>query len=147
LGGVAEPGGEEPAGPRRTRFRNGSAEEPTVRSPLVTRSLSPKRLFILGIVIALGVSYLGSVRGYLAQRDELSRQQVALTAMIAERDSIRARLQSLDDPAVAEARARELGFVKVGEKPIRVTGLELAPPAAAPRRTGGGFWSWLPGIF
>jgi cell division protein FtsB len=145
---VPEPPGQEPAAPRRTRFRNGSVEEPTVRSPLVTRSLSPKRLFILGIVVALGVSYLGSVRGYLAQRDELGRQQVALTAMIAERNGIRARLQSLDDPKVAEARARELGYVALGEMPIRVTGLELTPPAAPPRRTGGtGFWSWLPDIF
>lgn len=99
-------------------------------------------------MVALGVSYLGSVRGYLAQRDELGRQQVALTAMIAERDGIRARLESLDDPKVAEARARELGYVEVGELPIRVTGLELAPPAAPPRRTGGGgFWSRLPDIF
>lgn len=94
------------------------------------------------------MSYLGSVRGYLAQRDELGRQQVALTAMLSERDAIRARLQSLDDPKVAEARARELGYVEVGEMPIRVTGLELAPPAAAARRAGGaGFWGWLPDIF
>ncbi len=145
---MPDPPGQEPAVPRRTRFRNGFVEEPPVRSSLVTRTLSPKRLFILGIVVALGVSYLGSVRGYLAQRDELGRQQVALTGMIAERDSIRARLESLDDPKVAEARARELGYVEVGEMPIRVTDLELAPPAAPPRRTGGaGFWSWLPDIF
>lgn len=145
---MPDPPGQEPAVPRRTRCRNGSVAEPTVRSLLVTRSLSPKRLFILGIVIALGVSYLGSVRGYLAQRAELGRQQVALTAMIAERDGIRARLESLDDPKVAEARARELGYVEVGEMPIRVTGLELAPAPPPPRRAGGaGFWSWLPHIF
>lgn len=119
-----------------------------VRRTLVTRTLSPKRLFILGIVIALGLSYLGSVRGYLAQRHELGRQQVALTAMVAERDAIRARLRSLDDPAVAEARARELGYAKPGEISLRVTGLELAPPTPTPRATdAGGFWGWLPAIF
>lgn len=139
---------QEPKARWRTRFRNGSAEGPTARRTLVTRSLSPKRLFILGIVIALGLSYLGSVRGYLAQRNELGRQQVTLTAMVAERDGIRARLRSLDDPTVAEARARELGYAKLGELPLRVTGLELASPAPAARpRGGGGFWEWLPDIF
>jgi cell division protein FtsB len=119
-----------------------------VRRTLVTRSPSPKRLFILGIVIALGLSYLGSVRGYLAQRQELGRQQVALTAMVAERDGIRAQLRSLDDPTVAEARARELGYAKPGEISLRVTGLELTPPAPAPRAPNdGGFWGWLPAIF
>lgn len=118
-----------------------------VRRTPVLRSLSPKRLFILGIVIALLLSYLGSARGYLSQRDELGRQQVALTAMVAERDGIRAQLHALDDPAVAEARARELGYAKPGEIAVRVTGLELAPPAPAPRPRGGGFWEWLPDIF
>ena len=125
--------GQEPGIPRRTRFRNGpsrtAGQEPSSRArcrPNASSPRDPRRP---------GVSYLGSVRGYLAQRDELGRQQVALTALNAERDRIRARLEALDDPEVAEARARELGYVEVGEMPIRVTGLELAPPAAPPRRT------------
>lgn len=97
--------------------------------------------------MALAVSYLGSARGYLAQRHELARQQAALGALRAERDGIHARLKSLDKPAVIEARARELGYIKVGELPLRVTGLESAPRAAHVRRDPGGFWDFLPDVF
>ncbi len=67
--------------------------------------------------------------------------------MRAERDTIRVRLKSLDNPAVIEARARELGYAKPGELPLRVTGLEPAPPAAVVRRDQGGFWDFLPDLF
>ncbi len=93
------------------------------------------------------MSYLGSARGYLAQRHELGRQQVALGSLREQRDMIHARLKSLDNPAVIEARARELGYTKPDEIPLRVTGLELAPPAPVVRRDHGGFWDFLPNIF
>jgi cell division protein FtsB len=111
--------------------------------------LTTKRLFILGIIVALAVSYLGSARGYLAQRHELAKQQVALGGMRAERDAIRAHLKSLDtNPAVIEARARELGFTKPGELPLRVTDLDLTRPTPPPpARNDGGFWDFLPDIF
>lgn len=67
--------------------------------------------------------------------------------MRAERDTIRARLKSLDTPAVIESRARELGFAKPGELPLRVTGLERTPPAPVVRRDDGGFWDFLPDVF
>jgi cell division protein FtsB len=118
-----------------------------IRSPPVLNSLTPKRLFIVGIVAALAISYLGSARGYLAQRQELGKQHAALGAMRAERDAIRARLKSLDNPAVVEARARELGYAKLGELPLRVTDLELTPPARVVRRPDDGFWDFLPDLF
>ena len=138
---------QEPRAPWRTPFRRRTARVRRVRRRPVTKSLTPKRLFILGLVVALSVSYLGSARDYLAQRNELGRQQVALGAMRTERDTIHARLKSLDNPAVIEARARELGYTKLGELPLRVTGLELTPPAAVVRRDHGGFWDFLPDIF
>ena len=97
--------------------------------------------------MALAVSYLGSARGYLAQRHELGRQQVALGALRMERDTIHARLKSLDNPSVIEARARELGYTKPGEIPLRVTGLDLTPPAPVVNRHHGGFWDFLPNVF
>lgn len=120
----------------------GSPPERIVATP----SLSPKRLFLVGIVVALGVSYVGSVRDYLSQRDELARQQTEYAALVVERNTIRARLDSDKNPAVVEARARELGYVKLGEMPLRVTGLEREPPKPAPRPDGGGFWDWLPDL-
>ncbi len=118
-----------------------------IRRSLVTNSLTPKRLFIIGIVVALVASYLGSARGYVAQRHELGKQQAALGAMRAERDMIRVRLKSLDTAAVIEARARELGFARPGELPLRVTGLERTPPAPVVRRDERGFWDFLPDVF
>lgn len=67
--------------------------------------------------------------------------------MRAERDAIGTRLKSLDTPAVIEARARELGYTKLGEVPLRVTGLESAAPTPVVRRDTGGFWEFLPDIF
>ncbi len=93
------------------------------------------------------MSYLGAVRGYLEQRHELARQQVALRSMVDQRESIRARLAQLKNPSVVEARARELGYVMPGERPLRVTGLEHTPRPAAPRHDTGGFWGWLPDLF
>ena len=93
------------------------------------------------------MSYLGSARGYLAQRHELGRQQAALGALRVERDTIHARLKSLDNPAVIEARARELGYTKPDEIPLRVTGLDLTAPAPVLRRRHGGFWDFLPNVF
>lgn len=120
--------------------------DPAPKRTDASPSLTPKRLFILGIVVALGVSYLGSVRDYLSQRDELARQQAEYAALVAERNTIRTRLGSDKNPAIVEARARELGYVKLGEMPLRVTGLELQPPAPPARRDGGGFWDWLPDL-
>lgn len=114
---------------------------------LVPRSLTPKRLFIVGIVAALALSYLGAIRGYVSQRQDLATQQIGLSALIQERDAIRARLDSLQNPAIIEARARELGYTKPGELAVRVTDLELARPTPAPRDSGGGFWDFLPDIF
>ena len=102
---------------------------------------------MLGIVVALAISYLGSARGYLAQRKELGRQQIALGAMRAERDQIHARLKSLGDAAVMESRARELGYIKAGEVPLRIKGLDVTPPAPVVHRDNGGFWDFLPNIF
>jgi len=131
----------------RTPSSSGPRWGPPVRSSPVTRSLTPKRLFVLGIVIALAVSYLGSVRGYLEQRHELARQQIALRAMIDQREHIQARLAQLTNPSVVEARARELGYVMPGEIPLRVTGLERAAKQEPAPSGGGGFWGWLPDVF
>ncbi len=104
---------------------------------------TPKRLFILGIVVALVASYVGPIRGVLSQRGELARQQTALAKLLDERDRVQAQIKSLDDSAVIEARARQLGYTKQGETPYRVSGLERPKPPVA-RRDEGSFWDWLP---
>ena len=93
------------------------------------------------------MSYLGSAKGYLSQREDLRRQEASLAALRAQRDLIKARLAAIDTPSVSLARARELGLVQPGEVPIRVTGLDkLTRPAPPQPARGGGFWSWLPAL-
>jgi cell division protein FtsB len=112
---------------------------------------SLKRIFLLLLVVAIGVSYVGPVRGYLGQRDELRRQQLALIALEAKRDRLAKRLDSLRLVPVLEARARELGMFRPGERAFRVVGLERRPPRPAPKPapTGGrsGIFGWIPRPF
>jgi cell division protein FtsB len=98
------------------------------------------------VIVALVVSYVGPIHGVLTQRAELKRQQDALAAMIAEREAIQAQRESLDDPAVIEARARQLGYARPGEIPYRVSGLE-PPPQPAVHRDDSSFWDFLPDLF
>lgn len=46
-----------------------------------------------------------------------------------------------------EARARQLGYTKPGEVPLRIKGLDVTPPAPIVHRDDGGFWDFLPNIF
>jgi cell division protein FtsB len=112
---------------------------------------SLKRIFLLLLVGAIAVSYVGPVRGYLGQRDELRRQQLALIALEAKRDRLANRLDSLRQVPVLEARARELGMFRPGERAFRVVGLERRSPRPAPKpaATGGrsGIFSWIPRPF
>ncbi|MCU0308264.1 MAG: septum formation initiator family protein [Thermoleophilia bacterium] len=104
------------------------------------------RLLAIGVLIGILVAYVGPVREYLSAREELRRHQVQLTAAQQERDRIGARLRALREPAVLEARARELGMVRPGEKPFVVKGLPPAgarPAPAPPAGDGGGVLGWL----
>lgn len=76
--------------------------------------------------MALVVSYAGPIRGYRAKRADLRSQQIALRALITERDGLRQELRQIQKPAVMEARARELGFMKRGEVQYRITGSDGA---------------------
>ncbi len=76
------------------------------------------------------------MRGYRERQAELRSQEVALKELIAQRDRARVRIRSIDNPAVLEARARQLGYMKPGEIPFRVTGLESASGTT-------GIWDWI----
>ncbi len=63
---------------------------------------------------------MGPVHGYLSQRQELAAEQRNLDVLIARRDALRRQIQALDRDDVLEARARELGMVKPGERSFLV---------------------------
>ena len=66
--------------------------------------------------MGLVVGYVGPVRGYLAQRSEFATEQAGLARLETARDRLVRRLDALNDPVVLEVVARELGFVRPGER-------------------------------
>lgn len=102
-----------------------------------------KRLLALGLLIGILGAYIGPVRSYMGAKADLRRHQEELAAAVEQRDHIAARLRALREPAVLEARARELGMVRPGEKPFIVRGLRATPPPAPPTRERGGILGWL----
>ena len=76
-----------------------------------------------GILTALMLGYIGPVRGYLDQRAELRDEQAKL-AMLEQRARHAAHASSprWTRPPVLEARARQLGLVKPGERAFLVRG-------------------------
>lgn len=101
---------------------------------------------LLGIVTAVLVSYVGPVRGYLAQRTELASQRAALADLRERRDHLSEQLTAISRPEVLERRARELGLALPGERTYVVRG--LPPPAgttAVPEEDDGdGLLGWVP---
>jgi hypothetical protein len=93
------------------------------------------------------IGYLGPVTGYLGQRSELRDERAKLARLEERRDAFRAQLAALNEPAVLEARARELGMIEPGERAFVVTGA-LDPPPSERQDTGGdgGIFGWLPGV-
>lgn len=107
--------------------------------------LQPRRLFLLGLLAALVISYVGPVRGYRTRQAELRQQEIELRNLVKERDRIRERLAKSNTRAAIEARAREIGFIKPGEIQYRVEG--LGPPSApSSTKAAGGLGSWFPTV-
>ena len=70
----------------------------------------------MGLLVGVLAGYVGPVRGYLAQRSELRREQAHLRQLEAQRDRLARRLTALDDPVVLEVVAREKNLVRPGER-------------------------------
>ena len=87
------------------------------------------------------------MKGYLDQRAELDQQRAALRQLEERRDSVARRLRALEDPAVLEARARELQLVRPGERIFIVKGLPPPPPPAAPSHDERGLLERIIDIF
>lgn len=88
------------------------------------------------MIVALVVAYVGPLRAYRSRQAELHSQEIALQGLIAQRDQARTRISEVTNPAVREARARQLGYMKPGEIPFRVTGLDAESGS-------GGIWEWI----
>ncbi len=104
-------------------------------------------MLIVGLIVGIALAYIGPVRDYLAQKEQLRAQQVALIKARQVRDGLSVKIRALKDPQVLEARARELGMVRPGETPYAVRGIKQpSPPPKAETDGGGGVWGFISGI-
>jgi cell division protein FtsB len=90
---------------------------------------------------------VGPVRDYLRQKEQLRAEQVDLIEARTVRDDLSRQIKALAQPAVLEARARELGMVRPGETPYAVRGIttpQLPPKEPVDDRTG--VWGFITGI-
>ncbi|MDX6645361.1 MAG: Septum formation initiator [Miltoncostaeaceae bacterium] len=94
---------------------------------------------MIGVVVAIAVSYVGPVRGYMAQREALRVQEAQLRALEARRDRLAAEVRALATLPVLEQRARKLGMVRPGEHAFIIQGLEPRSGKAGRGRDAGGF--------
>jgi cell division protein FtsB len=101
---------------------------------------------VAGVLTALLLGYIGPVRGYLDQRSTLQQEQARLHDLEHTRDALRTQIADLGQPAVLEARARELGLVEPGERAFVVRG-DLDPKPAPEPQHDGGRLGWLTGLF
>lgn len=87
------------------------------------------------------------MRDYLQQKDQLRAEQVQLIQARKVRDDLSRQIKALGQPAVLEARARELGMVRPGETPYAVRGIKAPPPRkAAPADESTGVWGFVTGL-
>jgi hypothetical protein len=105
-----------------------------------------RRLFLVGVIVAVAVAYVGPVRGYLHQRSELAGYRTALTGLESKRDRLARQIAAIDQPAVLEVRARELDLIRPGERRYVLRGL-APPPRPVPRRDDGGLWNRFLDLF
>lgn len=105
---------------------------------------SLRTYLIAGVATALLIGYIGPVQGYLEQREALAHEQAVLKSLEERKARLESEIAALDQPRVLEVRARELGFVRAGERAFIVRGLpEPAPERKSPDESGGGIVSWL----
>ncbi len=106
-----------------------------------------KKFLVIGLLVGIALAYIGPVRDYLGQKEQLHAEQVALIKARATRDALAVKIRALKDPQVLEQRARELGMVRPGETPYAVRGIRHpSPPQAAQNDGSTGIWGFVSGI-
>ena len=84
--------------------------------------MTPRRIVLLVLLVALGALFIQPVRGYRDSQDGLARARADLVRAQAEQDGLKRELQALDTKAALVAEAREQGYVFPGETPYAVAG-------------------------
>jgi cell division protein FtsB len=102
-----------------------------------------KLLFIAGILTAVLIGYVGPVQAYVEQRAELAHQRETLAQLDAKRDRLERQAKASNRPDVLEAKARDLGLIKPGERAYVIRGLPEDKPARPESSDDGGLLGWI----
>jgi len=103
--------------PAATAQRRAAARLPAIRWDRVARIAL---LCVLGMLVVL---YVGPARSYVQALGEAKVHNAEVRQLQLEHSRLEARAKALRNPAVIEAEARRLGYVKPGERPFVITDL------------------------
>ncbi len=84
---------------------------------------------LAGLFFAVGVAYIGPVSAYLSQKSSLRAQELTLMSLQSKRAQLEGQLTQIQQPAVLETRAREIGMLRPGEAGFVIN---FVTPAARP---------------
>ena len=88
----------------------------------ITSTHAGRRILLLGLITGLLVGYVEPLQECAAQKAALADQQQRLDTLIERRDDLRVEIRDINTPTVLERRARDLGMVRLGERPYVIRG-------------------------
>jgi cell division protein FtsB len=118
------PGRTATAPPRRRTRPPPRSRRAARRTPL--RRIRWDRIGRIGLLVVLIVVaglYVQQALAYLSARGQASQQQSLVRNLQRQNAALARQQQSLRNPATVEREARELGMVRLGERPYVITGL------------------------
>jgi hypothetical protein len=81
------------------------------------------RVVLLVVLIVVGGLYVQQALAYLSARGHARHQESLVRNLQRQNASLLKQQNSLRNPATVEREARELGMVRLGERPYVITGL------------------------
>jgi cell division protein FtsB len=116
----------------RKQVQRERAQGATVQADERQRSRLTGRAAILVLVLAvLAVSFASSLRAYLQQRDRINELETTIAERKAAIEDLEDEKERWSDEAYVAQRARELGYVEVGDVPFIVLDDDGRPLGAA----------------
>ena len=85
--------------------------------------LRPIRLLAIGGILLLGLLYWKPLHTYMSTRHELQTRRADVRALQTEKSQLERRIAQADTPGVVVREAREIGWVKKGERLFIVRGI------------------------
>ncbi len=82
---------------------------------------------LLCVLLGIVALYVGPARSYFTTRGEAKEKHAEVRRLEAEHERLKARRKALTQPETLEREARQLGYVKPGEKAYVIEELPASP--------------------